>query len=273
MTDHITPFPGGKRPETPDEAKPSQGGTGRVLQFDQGEAAHPPGPSLHDTDVLIAGANPLLNALAALAEIRAGRRVILVPFEGADEWDYDLGVQATFHRFVDAAAETLYALSPTRRLDFRSTPFPDAHWGRLFQRLQERRRRILDADVLRLEPGVGIVWQGEGPEGLRLNLGRPPEVAPLASRAELNGIRAACSDTWESDIPRAVFASAPGQEQAIQAAVLVLTSDVVADLPTTSLRIKRLGSARGPYADSAQKGDRAFDDVLEAIRPVAHPEI
>jgi hypothetical protein len=272
MTDRITPFPG-KRPETPADDKPNPGGPGRVLQFDQGEAAPAPSPSLHDTDVLVAGANPLLNALAALAEIRAGRRVIVVPFEGADDWDYDLGVQATFHRFVDAAAETLYALSPSRRLDFRNTPFPDAHWGRLFQRLQERRRRILDADVLRLEPGVGILWQGESSEGLRLVLGRPPTAAPLGSRAELACIRSACSDTWESDIPRAVFASAPGQEQAIQAAVLVLTSDVVPDLPSTSLRIKRLGSARGAYADAAQKSDRAFDDVLEAIRAVAHPEI
>lgn len=272
MTDRITPFPG-KRPETSTEDKLGKGESGRVLRFEPGEAAPAPSPSLHDTDVLVAGANPLLNALAALAEIRAGRRVIVVPFEGADDWDYDLGVQATFHRFVDAAAETLYALSPSRRLDFRNTPFPDAHWGRLFRRLQERRRRILDADMLRLEPGVGILWQGETAEGLRLILGRPPKAAPLNSRAELNCIRAACSDTWESDIPRAVFASAPGQEQAIQAAVLVLTSDVVPGLPATSLRIKRLGSARGPYVDAAQKGDRAFDDVLEAIRAVAHPEI
>lgn len=272
MTDSITPFPG-KRPDTPAEGKPSQGESGQVLRFDHGEGPLPPSPSLHDTDVVIAGANPLLNALATLAEVRAGRRVIVVPFEGADEWDYDLGVQATFHRFVDAAAETLYALSPSRRLDFRNTPFPDAHWGRLFQRLQERRRRIPEADVLRLEPGVGIVWQGESAEGLRLNLGRPPRAEPLGSRAELNCIRAACSDAWELDIPRAVFATAPGQEQAIQAAVLVLTSDVVAGLPESSSRIKRLGSARGPYADAGEKGDRAFDDVLEAIRAVPHPDV
>lgn len=270
MVDQVTPFPG-KRPEAPATDKPAEGESGRVLRFD---SAPPPSPSLHDTDVVIAGGNPLLNALATLAEVRAGRRVIVVPFEGADEWDYDLGVQATFHRFVDAAAETICALSPSRRLDFRTTAFPDAHWGRLFQRLQERRRRLLDADVLRLEPGVGIVWQGESAEGVRLVLGRPPEPLPLSSRAELRCIRSASADTWEADIPRAVFASAPGQEQAIQAAVLVLTSAVpVHDLPETSLRVKRLGTARGTYANAEEKGERAFDDVLEAIRAVAHPEI
>ena len=75
MTDHVTPFPGRR----PSGAPPAEGETGRVLPFAAGEA---PAPSLHETDVVVIGANPLLNALAVLAEVCAGRRVILVPTMG-----------------------------------------------------------------------------------------------------------------------------------------------------------------------------------------------
>lgn len=265
MTDHVTPFPGRR----PSGAPPAEGETGRVLPFAAGEA---PAPSLHETDVVVIGANPLLNALAVLAEVCAGRRVILVPTMGADDWGYELGVQATFHRFVDAAAETLYALSPSRRLDFRNTAFPDPDWTRLFQRLQERRRRILEADVLRLEVGVGLTCGLDG-DRLRLVVGPAPETEPPKPLAELNCIRAACASTWESDLPRAVFAAERGQEQAIVAVAAIVTSaDALAAVPENCNRIKLIGTARGVLADLAQKSDRAFDDVLAAIKAIPHPD-
>lgn len=264
MTDHVTPFPGQRTP-----GHRHEGETGRVLRFAP-EAA--PSPSLHETDVVVIGANPLLNALACLAEVCAGRRVIVVPTTGADDWRYELGVQATFHRFIDAAAETLYALSPSRRLDFRNTAFPEPNWTRLFQRLQERRRRILEADVLRLEVGVGLTCGLDG-ERLRLVVGPAPETEPPRPLAELNCIRAACADTWESDLPRAVFAAERRQEQAILAVAAVVTSaDALAEIPENCNRVKRLGTARGPVADAAEKNDRAFDDVLEAIKAISHPD-
>lgn len=264
MTDRITPFP--KRPVS---GAPHEGETGRVLRF-TGTAS--PSPSLHETDVVVIGANPLLNALATLAEVCAGRRVILVQTAGADDWDYELGVQATFHRFVDAAAETLYALSPSRRLDFRNTAFPEPDWTKLFFRLQERRRRVLDADVLRLEVGVMLTCE-IADDHLSLVVDPAPEQPDPRWLAELNCIRAACAATWESDLPRAVFAAKPGQQQAIHAVAAVVTSaGVLAGVPEGSKRIKLLGTARGGYADAADKGNRAFDDVLEAIKPVPHPD-
>lgn len=264
MTDRVTPFPGrrasGVHPE---------GETGRVLRFHP-EAAR--GPSLHETDVVVIGANPLLNALAALAEVCAGRRVIVVPTIGADDWGYELGVQATFHRFVDAAAETLYALSPSRRLDFRNTAFPEPDWTKLFQRLHERRRRILNADVLRLEVGVGLTCVDDGAH-LRLAVGAAPASEPPRPLAELNCIRSACAATWESDLPRAVFAAEPGTEQAVLAVAAIVTSaGALAEVPENSSRIKLLGTARGAPADAADKSDRAFDDVLAAIKAIPHPD-
>lgn len=264
MTDRVTPFPG----QRPPGARP-EGETGRVLRFAPEAAAS---PSLHETDVVVIGANPLLNALACLAEVCAGRRVIAVPTMGADDWDYELGVQATFHRFVDAAAETLYALSPSRRLDFRTTAFPDPDWTRLFQRLHERRRRVLDADVLRLEVGVGLTCR-LADDRLHLVVGPAPAAEPPRPLAELNCIRAACASTWESDLPRAVFSAERGQEQAIVAVAAVVTSaDALAEIPPDCKRIKRLGTARGGAADAAAKTDRAFDDVLEAIKAIPHPD-
>ncbi len=268
MTDRITPFPGKRaRPA----ARPKDAPDGAVLPFVQTE---PPAPSLHRTDVVVAGANPLLNALAALAEARAGRRVIVAGLPVGDDWAYELGVQATFHRFIDAAAETIYALSPSRRLDFRHTPFPTADRNRVFDRLRSRRRRLLDADVMRLEVGTGLAWGGETEDGVWLLLAVAPMDPMRQPEGELAAMNAASEAAWEFDIPRAVFSAEAGQQQCIHAAAVVLTSAAaIVDLPPTQPRVKRLGSALGPYADDAARESRAFDDILAAIHPVPHPGV
>ncbi len=270
MTDRITPFPGRPADKASSRARRADDAPGRVVRF---VPAEPPAPSVHQTDVVVAGSNPLLNALAALAEAQAGRRVILAAATGWDDWAYELGEQATFHRFVDAAAETVYALSPSRRLDFRNTPFPVADRDLLFARLRARRRRLLDADIIRLDPAVRLVWDEETEEGLTLSLAVAPEDA-RAAEGELAAMQGAGEAVWGSDIPRAVFAAAVGQGQCIQAQAVVLTSAAAVNgLSAASPRVKLLGSAQGPYADDAARDSRAFDDILAAIRPVPHPGV
>jgi hypothetical protein len=267
MADRITPFPGKSAGKS--SSRRQEEADGRVVRF---VPADSPAPSEHHTDVVVAGANPLLNALAALAEAQAGRRVILAALPGWDDWAYELGEQATFHRFVDAAAETIYALSPSRRLDFRHTPFPTADRDRLFERLRSRRRRLLDADVMRIDPGVRLVWEGDSEEGMAFSLAVLPD-GGRAAEGELAAMQGASEAAWGFDIPRAVFAAAVGQGQRIHTQALVLTSAAVANLPEASSRVKRLGSALGPYADATERESRAFDDVLAAIRPVPHPDM
>jgi len=270
MTTRITPFPG--KTAAPSDAR--GGGEGRVVRFAPTGKSRRAAPSEHHADVLVVGANPLLNALAVLAEVRAQRRVIVVPLADADDWPYDLGMQATFHRFVDAAAETLYALSPSRRLDFRHTPFPEPDRARLFARLRERRRRILDADVMRLEVGTRLVWVGEADGVVRLRLQAPeafPEAPdPMSENAAMN---AASEEDWGSDIPRAVFAERSRGARSILAQVVVLTSaGAVTGAPAEGQRLKHLGSACGPRPNADAREGAAFDDVLAAIRPVPCPE-
>lgn len=55
-------------------------------------------------DVLVAGANPLLNALATLAAVRRGRSVLLAPTAAVDPWPYDVLDAPGFRRFVNVAA-------------------------------------------------------------------------------------------------------------------------------------------------------------------------
>jgi len=249
-------------------------GGGRVVRIEDG-ARRAAAPSVHHADVVVAGANPLLNALAVLAEVRAGRRVIVAPLADADDWPYDLGLQASFHRFVDAAAETLYALNPSRRLNFRNTPFPEADRALLFARLRERRRRILDADVMRLDAGSRLAWGGEDEGGavrllLRPPAGFPEEPDPVSENAAM---LAAAEEDWGFDIPRAVFGGKSRASRRVLAQMVVVTSAAaIAAAPAAGVRLKCLGSARGAQPDDAAREGAAFDDVLEAIRPSALPD-
>ncbi|WP_337998059.1 hypothetical protein [Oleispirillum naphthae] len=269
MTTRRALFPG-----RPGVCSAAEGGGGRVVVPIATAERRAAAPSEHRADVLVAGANPLLNALAALAEVRAGRRVIVAPLADADDWPYDLGLQASFHRFVDAAAETLYALSPSRRLDFRHSPFPRADRALLFARLRERRRRILDADVMRLAAGSRLAWDGEDGGAVRLLLrppaGFPAEPDPVSENAAM---LAAAEADWGFDIPRAVFGGKSRASRRVLARMVVVTSaGAIAAAPEKGPRIKNLGSACGAHPDDAAREGSAFDDVLAAISPVALPE-
>lgn len=244
-------------------------GGGQVVHLGAG-GGRAAAPSVHHADVLVAGANPLLNALAVLAEVCAGRRVIVAPLADADDWPYDLGLQASFHRFVDAAAETLYPLNPSRRLDFRHTLFPQADRALLFARLRERRRRILDADVMRLDAGSRLAWDGDEDDAVRLLLrppaGFPEEPDPVSENAAM---LAAAEEDWGSDIPRAVFGGKGRASRRVLATRVVLTSaGAITAAPADEPRLKVLGSARGTAPDPAVREGAAFDDVLAAIHPV-----
>jgi len=272
MTTRIVRFPG-KPAFSPD----AEGGGGRVVRFTPaGRPRRVSATSEHHADVLVVGANPLLNALAVLAEVRAGRRVIVASLGNVDDWPYDLGMQASFHRFIDAAAETIYALNPSRRLDFRHTPFPEANRALLFARLRERRRRILDADVMRLDVGSRLTWDGETEDAARLVLRAQPERFPEEPDpvSENAAMIAAAEADWGFDIPRAVFDEKGRGSRRVLAEMVVMTSaGALSGVPEAGARVKRLGSARGPHADETAREEAAFDDILEAIRPVPCPDL
>ena len=68
---------------------------------------------LISADTLIIGGNPLLLALAALAEGRAGRSALLAPIGGDDIWGYGLARRPDFLAFVARAAGL--AVGPVER--------------------------------------------------------------------------------------------------------------------------------------------------------------
>ena len=276
MTQRITPFPG--RPAAGRKSDDSHSRDAQVISFlpeASPDRAPPRGrgtvPSVHQVDVTVVGANPLLNALAVLAELKAGRRVGLIPLMDADPWAYELVDRATFHRFVDAAAETILALNPSRRLDFRRTQFPVPSRELLFSRMRERRRRMLFADVMRIEAGLAPGLFEETPDGLCLRLS-PKSAAPRFGD-EHRALMAAAETEWSDDIPRAVFdETGCGDLRVLTRAVVLTSAGALAGAADIArFPVKAIGSAAGPYADAVAREDAAFDDVLAAIRPAPYP--
>lgn len=61
--------------------------------------------SWHETDVLITGDNPILNALAIRAAVKAGRHVTVCQSANADTWPYNLSLHPLFRETLSRRAK------------------------------------------------------------------------------------------------------------------------------------------------------------------------